>query len=75
MHPKLFGNVLSRLDCVQRIAALDDLLVRSDQEAVHAATHVLQPALHKYLINLHRSTVDTFNHNRMFWMHKREYKI
>lgn len=75
MEPTLLGKLLARTQTVQRLAALDSYLAEAHYFAVRARIHSLQKATHELLVRKHRECIDTFNHNKFFWMRKRPYEV
>lgn len=75
MDPTLLGNLLAKTKTVQRLVGLDQLLSDAKCAADRARFHSLQPKTAQFFIDRHRDKIDTFNHNKFFWMHKRHYEV
>lgn len=75
MEPTLLGKLLARTQTVQRLVGLDQLLTDAHYNAYLARFHSLQPKTAQFFIDRHREKIDTFNHNKFFWMRKRPYEV
>ena len=75
MEPNLLGRLLGKTKTIQRLVALDGLLQDAHYNAFRARFHSLQPKTAQFFIERHQDKIDTFNHNKFWWMRKRKYKV
>lgn len=75
MEPTLLGKLLAKTKTVQRLVGLDALLNDAHYNKVRAKMHSLQPKTAAFFIGRHRELIDTFNHNKFWWMRRRKYEV